>query len=266
MAELIPSAVFEQRATVESWDRDYYHPIAERYYDDAIATMLRLMEVPAGARVLDAGCGPGIHSVRVARAGHPVVAIDISQTMLAEAKARMAAAGLGASIEFQQQDLTNLSFPDQSFRYVFSWGVIIHIHEVGRALDQLARIVEPGGKLALYVTNRQAWDHKLESLARRLLRKPLRQERFKLGNGTWYQMHGQRLWVWQFDVPKLERELAKRGLTLTHRVIGEFSEIQRRMDGPLRRALLRWNNLCYRLKLSPIPAASNLLVFTKGRH
>ena len=179
MTELTQSAVFEQRATVESWDRDYYHPIAARYYDQAIAEMLRLMEVPSGARVLDAGCGPGIHSVRVARAGHPVVAIDISQTMLAEARVRMAAAGLGSSVEFEQQDLTNLSFADESFRYVFSWGVIIHIHEVNRALDQLARIVEPGGKLALYVTNRAAWDHKLESLARLLLHKSLRQHIYK---------------------------------------------------------------------------------------
>jgi cyclopropane fatty-acyl-phospholipid synthase-like methyltransferase len=85
-------AVFEQRATVESWDRDYYYPIAERYYDLAISTMLRLMGVEPGVIVLDAGCGPGVHSVRAARAGCRVCAVDISQTMLKEAKARIAAA------------------------------------------------------------------------------------------------------------------------------------------------------------------------------
>src|SRR6202167_5696798 len=93
-------AVFEQRATVESWDSDYYHPIAERYYDRAIATMLRLMEVEPGATVLDAGCGPGVHSVRVARAGYRVYAIDVSPAILTEAQTRVAAARAASLVVF----------------------------------------------------------------------------------------------------------------------------------------------------------------------
>jgi SAM-dependent methyltransferase len=260
------SAVFEQRATIESWDRDYYHPIAERYYDQAVASMLRLMEVETGAMVLDAGCGPGVHSVRVAREGFRVCAVDISQTMLQAAQARVAAAGLAAAVEFRQEDLTRLSFPDASFRYVFSWGVIIHIPDVEKALDELARVTKPGGSLALYVTNSRAWDHYLESLLRLLLRKPLDgRESLRLGSGIWYQMHGQKLWVWQFDIEELIRQLTIRGFRLTHKTIGEFSEIQRRVGGPLRRTLLRLNNLFYRLKLPPGPAASILLVFQKNR-
>src|SRR5262249_33692703 len=61
------SAVFERPATIESWDRDYYHPIAERYYDRAIPEMLRLMEVEPGARVLDAG----VRARRTQRACRP---------------------------------------------------------------------------------------------------------------------------------------------------------------------------------------------------
>ena len=258
------SSVFEQSATVKSWDDDYYHPIAEGYYDRAVATMLKLMEAEPGATVLDAGCGPGVHSVRVARAGYRVCAIDISQTMLQEARKRVAAGGFSSQVEFQQQDLTKLTLPDASFRYVFSWGVIIHIHEVEKALDELARVVQPGGKLALYVTNSTAWDHKLEAFLRFVLRKPLPgRQRLPLGNGVWYDMHGQKLWVWQFDIRELERALAARGLQLTHRVVGEFTETQRRVGGPLRRLLLLLNNLYYGLKLPAGPGASNLLVFRK---
>jgi len=184
--------------------------------------------------------------------------------MLQEAQSRIAAAGLTSAVEFRQEDMTRLTFPDASFRYVFSWGVIIHIHDVEKALDELARVVEPGGKLALYVTNSKSWDHKLEALLRFLLRKPLVGREFlRLGNGIWYEMHKQKLWVWQFDIRELERQLEIRGLHLTHRVIGEFSDIQRRVKGPLRWMLLRLNNLCYRLKLPPGPAATNLLVFMK---
>jgi SAM-dependent methyltransferase len=205
-----------------------------------------------------------VHSVRVARAGFRVCAVDISRTMLREARARIAAAGVDSTVELRQEDLTRLKLADATFRYAFSWGVIVHIHEVEKALDELARVIEPGGRLALYVSNRDSWDQKLESALHFLLRKPaVGREFLPLGNGNWYEMHEHKLWVWQFDIPALERQLEIRGLHLTHRVIGEFCEIQRRVGGPLRRMLLRLNNLCYRLKLPPGPAVGNLLVFQK---
>jgi ubiquinone/menaquinone biosynthesis C-methylase UbiE len=256
--------VFELKETIESWDSDYYHPIAEGYYDRAIPTMLRLMEVQPGATVLDAGCGPGVHSIRVAKEGYRVCAIDFSQAMLEEALARVESAGMSHAVEFQQEDLTNLSFGDGSFQYVFSWGVIIHIREIEKALDNLARIVAPGGKLALYVTNKTALDRKIESVARFLLRKPLSGlENLPMGNGIWYEMHGEKLWVWQIDSEALTKYLEARGFRLKHRLIGEFTEIQRLVRGKPRELLLHLNNLCYSLKIPPAIAVTNLFVFEK---
>jgi 2-polyprenyl-3-methyl-5-hydroxy-6-metoxy-1,4-benzoquinol methylase len=139
------SSVFEQASTIKSWDDDYYHPIARRFYDRAVSDMLTLMAIPKGANVLDAGSGPGAHAIRVARAGYQVTAIDISLLMLRTAQDRAAKAGLLHEIKFQQEDLTRLSFPDASFRHIFSWGVIIHIQDIDRALDELARILMQGG-------------------------------------------------------------------------------------------------------------------------
>jgi len=218
------------------------------------------------------GSGRGVRARRTQRACRPGGLPRLRRRHLADHAAGSAGTDrhrwTSFPIEFRQEDLTRLSFPDRSFRYVFSWGVIIHIHDIEKALDELARIIEPGGKLALEVTNRKAWDQKIESLLRFLLRKPLvGRVRLPLGNGNWYEMHGEKIWVWQFDMRELQRQFEVRGFRLTHRVIGEFSEIQRRVEGPLRRMLLRLNNLCYRLKLPPGPAASNLLVFQKsGEH
>jgi ubiquinone/menaquinone biosynthesis C-methylase UbiE len=247
-----------------TWDRDYYHPIAARLYDPAIKDMLAMMGVPAGATVLDAGCGAGVHSIRVARAGHNVVAVDISQAMLQEAKLRIARARFAQAVDLKCEDLTQLSFSNASFRYVFSWGVIIHIQNVDKALDELARILKPRGTLALYITNRASWDQSVETFARQLLRKPLK-ERFHLplGDGTWYDMHGQRLWLWQFDIAELVRQMASRGLHLTHRRCGEFSEFQRRVSGSLRNSLLHLNNLYYRCNFPAGPAVTNMLIFRK---
>jgi ubiquinone/menaquinone biosynthesis C-methylase UbiE len=209
--------VFENERTFKNWDDDYYHPIAESYYDETILDTLIMMEAARWANVLDAGCGPGVHAIRIARAGYRVTAIDVSKTMLREAQSRVSAAGIESSIKFHQEDLTKLSFADASFRHVFCWGVIIHIREVERALNELARITEPGGTLALCVSNYNAFDRKLETLIRSLIHRPLKRELYPLGSGIWYEMNDGKLWVWQFKIPELKRQMESRGFHLIGR-------------------------------------------------
>lgn len=254
--------VFEAKSTVEQWDNDYYHPIALKLYDWAILDMIEMMEVEKGATVLDAGCGPGVHSIRVAKAGHHVCAIDISDTMLSQARQRAESENVADKIEFYRKDLTQLDFPDNSFRYVFSWGVIIHIQDAEKALDELARIVEPGGKLALYVTNKAAIDHKIESFGRAMMRKPLTDlQHLQLGDGVCYDMNDERLWLWRFDTKTIVDYLSTKGFSLKHCHTGELSEIQRRLGGIPRSFLLRLNNLSYRWNLMARLATTQLLIF-----
>ena len=92
--------VFDRQQTISTWDSDYYHPIAERYYNLLVPRMLKLLGARPGDTVLDAGCGPGVHTIRAARAGLKVKAIDISETMLAEARRRVEQAGVNDSVEF----------------------------------------------------------------------------------------------------------------------------------------------------------------------
>ena len=258
------SNVFEQELTVEQWDEEYYPPLAIKLYDKAVARMLRDMGAEPGATVLDAGCGPGVHSIRAARAGHRVCAIDISETMLGHARRRVAAQGLEKTVQFRRMDLTQLDFPDASFRNVFSWGVVIHIPEAQKALAELARIVEPGGSLALYLTNKTALDHRIESLARVLLRRPgPTPQQLPLGEGRWYDMHSERIWVWRFDAAAVTDYLAKRGFRLVKRRIGEFSEIQLKLGGVARDAMLHLNNLAYDIGVPARFATGQLLVFKK---
>src|SRR4051794_15221386 len=78
----------DKPATFQAWARDYYHPIAESLYDAAVRRMMRELNPPPGATVLDAGCGTGVHSVRVARAGWRAFGLDISYAALREARRR----------------------------------------------------------------------------------------------------------------------------------------------------------------------------------
>lgn len=256
--------VFEKEATIKQWDDDYYTPISFKLYDQAISDMLQIMEIKPGETILDAGCGPGVHSIRAAKAGVKVCAIDISEAMLKHAQQRVKDVGLSDSIEFHQKDLTKLDFPDAHFDYVFSWGVIIHIPDAEKALDELARIIKPGGKLALYLTNKTALDHKLESAIRFIIRKPLEGiEQLPLGDGIWYDMNQEKLWVWRFDAKAIVKYMSKKGFRLKKQKIGELTEIQRRVKGISRNILLRINNLAYRLNFPPQIASSSLFVFEK---
>jgi ubiquinone/menaquinone biosynthesis C-methylase UbiE len=221
------------------------------------------MNAPKDQEVLDAGCGPGVHSIRAARLGHKVHAIDISSTMLEHARQRVAASGLREKVRFSQMDLTNLMLDSGSISHAFSWGVIIHIPKAELAFAELARVMRPGGRLGLYLTNQSAFDHKLEKLARALTGKKLRTETSSLGEGVRYTMDGEELWVWQFNAALLRRYMEQLGFRLVWRRAGEFSEIQRRTGGALRNALLHANNLAYRLNAPASLAVSNMYVFER---
>lgn len=258
--------VFEKESTVSQWDDDYYHPISIKLYDHAISDMLQIMKIKQSETILDAGCGPGVHSIRVAKSGVHVCAVDISEAMLRHASQRTKEAGLMDQVEFSRKDLTDLDFPDEHFDYAFSWGVIIHIPDAEKALDELSRIIKPGGKLALYLTNKTALDHKIEAIIRFFLRRPLLgMERLSLGDGIWYEMNQEKLWVWRFEAKAVINYLAKKGFRLKKRRIGEFSEFQRRLKGLPRKAMLRFNNFAYMLKLPSWFATSTLFVFEKQR-
>lgn len=131
------------------------------------------------------------------------------------------------------------------------------------AFRELARVIKPGGRLGLYLTNGSALDHKIEGLARNLLRKPVEQKQSPLGPGARYQKDGAELWVWQFDAKLLTAELENLGFKLRLRRCGEFSELQRRTGGPPRKGLLHANNLAYAMGATASLAIANIYVFER---
>jgi ubiquinone/menaquinone biosynthesis C-methylase UbiE len=259
-----PTRVFEVAKVYDDWDTDYYDPTSEALYDRAIPEMLADLGAAPGSLVLDAGCGPGVHSVRAIRCEHRVCAIDISDVALETTRRRADRLGMASALSTRRENLTRLSFPDASFEAVFSWGVLTHIPEIEQALAELARVLKPGGRLALQVNNRVAWDNKLERAARFVLRRPNRSlQHLPMGDGCWYDFHGEKLWVWQSDLPAIARFFEPLGLRQIRRRAIEATHVHRYLRGGLRSAVLRFNNLWYRLRLPARPAITNLVVFQK---
>jgi 2-polyprenyl-3-methyl-5-hydroxy-6-metoxy-1,4-benzoquinol methylase len=105
-------------------------------------------EAIAGKRVLEIGCGMGLHTELMARAGADVTALDISPTSVAATRARLALKGVAA--EVREADVETLDVADE-YDFIWSWGVIHHSARTGRALRNLHRALAPGGQLRFMV-------------------------------------------------------------------------------------------------------------------
>jgi ubiquinone/menaquinone biosynthesis C-methylase UbiE len=108
--------------------------------------------VPAGrfARVLDAGCGTGVCSIALAEYSSEVISLDMSLKSLRSTVDLARSLALSA-VRVCNGSLLRIPFPDQSFELVFSWGVIHHTVDPTGALDELVRVLRPGGTLVLAV-------------------------------------------------------------------------------------------------------------------
>jgi SAM-dependent methyltransferase len=113
--------------------------------------LVTLAGVQAGSRVLDVAAGYGEPALTAAREAGPegyVVATDISAQMLAFARARAAAAGLG-NVAFMQSDASSLDLPHRSFDAAVSrWGIIFE-PDAGAAAARIRGFLKPGARIAI---------------------------------------------------------------------------------------------------------------------
>lgn len=102
-----------------------------------------------GSFVLDAGCGTGNFSLKLAARGVRVEGIDLSAPMIGYAQEKAAASPYGERLHFQVGDLYTLPFPDNHFDSVLSMAAFEFIHEDRRALAEFMRVTKPGGKVLI---------------------------------------------------------------------------------------------------------------------
>ena len=98
----------------------------------------------AGKNVLDLGCGSGVLSIVLARNNADVTAGDLTENAI---KMTRENSNLQKEkIQIVRADAEYLSFANDTFDYVISWGVIHHSENTEKAICEVARILKPNGK------------------------------------------------------------------------------------------------------------------------
>ncbi len=94
-------------------------------------------------RVLDLGCGSGVLSMVLARNGADVVSADLTEsaTKMTQRNAKLQK----QKIQVIRTNAECLSFANDSFDYVLSWGVLHHTENTEAAFAEIARILKPNG-------------------------------------------------------------------------------------------------------------------------
>jgi ubiquinone/menaquinone biosynthesis C-methylase UbiE len=119
---------------------------------ESVRTLIDLLQLEPGQRVLDLGCGAGgISEYLSERTGTHVTGIDYSEIAISTAIARTE--GKRSRLRFLEADLNTLALPPASFDAAISIDSIYWVDDVSEALQRIARSLKPGGQLAIFIVH-----------------------------------------------------------------------------------------------------------------
>jgi sterol 24-C-methyltransferase len=122
--------------------------VALRLMEDRLG---RALDLPAGALVLDAGCGRGAVALHLAAAfGLQVEGVDILAGDVRRAARDAVRHGGQGRARFQVMDYHRLRFPDGHFDGAYTMETLVHAADSQAVLRELHRVLKPGGRLALF--------------------------------------------------------------------------------------------------------------------
>lgn len=121
---------------------------SEGPYATLIDELVSLVDPGVDARCLDIGCGTGRLARELGRRSLEAIGVDATGAMVERATQRAKALGLD-NVTFREALATRLPFPDASFDVVTMSNLLLHLPDPALVVAEVARVLRPGGRLAL---------------------------------------------------------------------------------------------------------------------
>jgi ubiquinone/menaquinone biosynthesis C-methylase UbiE len=122
---------------------DYLEQARQRYALEPYIERFADFAAWDGKRVLEIGVGLGADHQGFALAGARLSGIDLTERAVSLTRHRLSLFGLQSALSVG--DAENLSFTDAEFDLVYSWGVIHHTPNTAQAVEEIRRVLRPGG-------------------------------------------------------------------------------------------------------------------------
>jgi SAM-dependent methyltransferase len=141
----------------EPWGSPGFFRQIKEAHQPAYAVSTRLLQLPRyrHRRILEVGCGLGLDVVEYLHHGAQVTAIDVSFHSLELARRLLVNEQMTARL--LQADAEELPFPDEVFDLVVARGVLMYTPRTRRAVDEVYRVLRPGGEMLAILHNRRSW-------------------------------------------------------------------------------------------------------------
>ncbi len=121
-----------------------------------------------GSKVLEIGTGNGAEGVMFALNGAQYTGVDLTEAALEATRRHFAVMGLSGT--FQKENAEQLSFPNETFDLVFSHGVLHHTPNTQRAVDEVYRVLKPGGRAIIMLYHKHSFNYYIRIMSYMRLR------------------------------------------------------------------------------------------------
>jgi len=250
----------------DRWEVIYRgNPPLDRLNDLIMDRIMGCIQPSPGAKVLDAGCGIGDHTARMARRGYECVGIDISPTILQKADEKIRALGLSSRVRFVCQALEDMSLNGDLFDVVHCRGVLMHIPDWKTALKSLCGALRPGGHIVILENNAEALYSRAYLAIRSLCRHRVASRLVQTESGTelWTDENGTPFLARIANIDALNDALCEFNVEPLHRFATSLVGVEQLPAGWLRNAAIRVNTAACMLRVPPAICKGNAVVGRK---
>jgi ubiquinone/menaquinone biosynthesis C-methylase UbiE len=139
-------------------ERDFYEKFREqRYRTEWHIPLLVPFADANGKSVLEIGIGNGADAAMFALNGAHYTAVDLTETALEATRKHFQVLGLTG--EFKHENAEALSFPDETFDWVYSHGVLHHTPDPQRAINEVWRVLKRNGRAIIMLYHKNSFNY-----------------------------------------------------------------------------------------------------------